>query len=465
MMVIMQKIHDATPPDAAQPRRSSAFDEHPTVISVRGTPPGPPTAPLSLGDLRALAKEAGADDVSAVSLDHPDLAEERPHALSAMPAARTFVSLVLRTLPDNIRSPKRSVANLEFQRAGHEVDEVARRISLALVQRGHAAMNPPMAFPMEMSEFPGRSWIVSHKRVAVAAQLGRMGLHRSVIHPRFGSFVLLGTVLTSAEIRERPAPLAFDPCVDCKLCVAACPVGAIEPDGAFRFSACYDHNYREFMTGFTDFVEEVVESKGKNDFRDRVPLNESVSMWQSLAYKPSYKAAYCIAVCPAGEDVLGPFVRSRAEHLKHVLRPLTDRVETVYAVQGSDAEAHVRKRFPHKRVRVIKSSLRPTDARSFFGAIPLTFQRGPARGWKATFHFDLTGEQAVQATVRIDDGSLEVEEGVLTGHADVTVRADGALWMDIVTKRRSPVFAVLARRLKIVGRRALLDRFAACFPR
>jgi hypothetical protein len=27
------------------------------------------------------------------------------------------------------------------------------------------------------------------------------------------------------------------------------------------------------------------------------------------------------------------------------------------------------------------------------------------------------------------------------------------------------VFAVLARRLTIVGRRALLDRFAACFPR
>lgn len=107
-----------------------------------------------------------------------------------------------------------------------------------------------MAFPMEMSEFPGRTWIVSHKRVAVAAQLGKMGLHRSVIHPRLGSFVLLGTVLTAAEAESAPAPLTFDPCISCKLCVAACPVGAIEPDGAFRFSACYDHNYREFMTGF-----------------------------------------------------------------------------------------------------------------------------------------------------------------------------------------------------------------------
>ena len=103
--------------------------------------------------------------------------------------------------------------------------------------------------------------------------------------------------------------------------------------------------------------------------------------------------------------------------------------------------------------------------RAFFRAIPLTFQRGPARGWKATFHFDLTGEQAVQATVRIADGTLEVEEGALVGEADVLVRTDGRLWLDIVNKRRSPVAAVILRRLKIEGDRALLDRFAACFPR
>jgi ferredoxin len=337
-------------------------------------------------------------------------------------------------------------------------------VAAALSAKGHRTINPAMAFPMEMEDFPGRSWIVSHKRVAVAAQLGRMGLHRSVIHPRFGSFVLLGTVITAAEVRGQPAALTYDPCVDCKLCVAACPVGAIEPEGGFRFSACYDHNYREFMTGFTDFVEEVVESGDRQEFRDRVPLGEAMSTWQSLAYKPSYKAAYCIAVCPAGEDVLGGFIDRRAEHLRTVMKPLTERDETVYVVAGSDAEAYVKKRFPHKRVRVVRSSLRPTDARAFFRAIPLTFQRGPATGWRATFHFDLTGTEAVRATVRIDDGALTVDDG-LVGDADITVRADGRLWMDIVTKRRNPVLAVITGRLKLKGDRALLDRFAACFPR
>jgi len=84
-----------------------------------------------------------------------------------------------------------------------------------------------MAFPMEMERFPERGWIVSHKRVAEAAGLGRMGIHRSIIHPKFGSFILLGTVLIAEDFNETSKPLEFNPCLECKLCVAACPVGAI----------------------------------------------------------------------------------------------------------------------------------------------------------------------------------------------------------------------------------------------
>ncbi len=441
--------------------------EHPALLAARARAAPLPPQPVTLERLRAWALEAGADDVGVVSLDHPDLAEERGPVLRAFPAAKSLVALVVRMHPENVRSPARSVANHEFHHAGEVVDAAARGLVTRLVAAGHRAMNPAMAFPMEMDDFPGRTWVVSHKRVAVAAQLGRMGLHRNVIHPRFGSFIVLGTVLTSAEPVGRLPALDFDPCVDCKLCVAACPVGAIEPDGAFRFSACLDHNYREFMTGFGDLLEDVVESRDKHELRERVGINESASMWQSLTYKANYKAAHCVAVCPAGDEVLGPFVADRPRFLAEVVRPLTERTEPVFVVRGSDAEAHVRRRFPHKPVRLVRSSLRAADAPGFFRALPLVFQRGPAKGWRATFHFELTGAAGVthRATARIDDGTLTVNASALDGVADVTVQGEAQAWLEVVTGKRNPVWQVLRRRLRLTGDRSLLDRFARCFPR
>lgn len=442
-------------------------EEHPAIAAarLRARPDAPQT--ISLEQVRAWALEAGADDVGVVELTHPELEEERAPVLRAFPATVSLISIVVRMHPENVRSPARSVANHEFHHAGEVVDDCARAVVARLVAAGHRAMNPAMAFPMEMDDFPGRTWVVSHKRVAVAAQLGRMGLHRNVIHPRFGSFIVLGTVLTSARVEDRLPRLAYDPCVDCKLCVAACPVGAIEPDGAFRFSACLDHNYREFMTGFGDVLEDVVESRDKHELRERLTISESASLWQSLTYKANYKAAHCVAVCPAGDDVLGPFVADRPKFLNEVLRPLTERSEPVYVVAGTDAEAHVRKRFPHKPVRLVRSSLRATTAKGFFRALPLVFQRGPAKGWRATFHFELTDAEGAthRATVKIDDGTLTLNASALEGQAHVTVRGEAQAWLDVVTGKCNPVWLVLRRKLHIVGDRSLLDRFAGCFPR
>ena len=78
--------------------------------------------------------------------------------------------------------------------------------------QGVRAMNPAMGFPMEMDRFPGgKIWVVSHKPVAVAAGLGHMGIHRNVIHPKFGNFILLGTVLIAAEATAYDQPIVVQP--------------------------------------------------------------------------------------------------------------------------------------------------------------------------------------------------------------------------------------------------------------
>jgi len=63
----------------------------------------------------------------------------------------------------------------------------------------------------------------SHRYGAVAAGVGRLGWSGNIITPQYGSAVHLGTVLTSAKFESDPL-LQENPCDQCKMCVASCPV-------------------------------------------------------------------------------------------------------------------------------------------------------------------------------------------------------------------------------------------------
>jgi hypothetical protein len=240
-------------------------------------------------------------------------------------------------------------------------------------------------------------------------------------------------------------------------------VGAIAPDGHFNFSACYTHNYREFMGGFTDWVEQIAARKDALDSRKKVSDPESGSMWHSLSFGANYKAAYCLAVCPAGEDVIGPYLTDRAGHLREVVRPLQEKEETVYVVAGSDAEKHVVRRFPLKTIKRVGNGLRPRSIQRFLGGLRLTFQPGKAASLNAVYHFTFTGKEPKEATVVIREGTLQVQDGH-HGEADLEVTADSETWLGFLAKERSLLWALLRRRIRIKGSPKLLVAFGKCFP-
>src|SRR2546430_16824095 len=202
--------------------------EHPTVMRFYQTHanhpvPVEPQLPLDAAWLRQLCLDCGADDAGLVEISRTALNDQREDILRAFPPTKTLLSFVCRMNREPIRSTARSVANLEFHHTGDHVNEVARKVVAALEAKGVRAVNPAMGFPMEIDRFPGgKIWVVSHKPVAVAAGLGHMGIHRNVSHPKFCNFILLGTVLIGAETTAYDQPISYNPCLECKPCVASC---------------------------------------------------------------------------------------------------------------------------------------------------------------------------------------------------------------------------------------------------
>ncbi len=69
--------------------------------------------------------------------------------------------------------------------------------------------------------------------------VGFYGKNTLLITRRHGSWVVLGTVVTDVEIEPSP-PLSLD-CGSCRLCVDACPTGALDDPGVLDSTRCLSY--------------------------------------------------------------------------------------------------------------------------------------------------------------------------------------------------------------------------------
>lgn len=396
-------------------------NQHPSIEKVLARMVDEPSLPDTVDSpwLRQLCMDCGADDVGFVSVDRPEMAAEKGNALRALPKAKTIIGFAIKMDEEPIRSEYRSLTNMEFHNSVDKAAEVGSKIAGALKKHGYSALYVNSAFPMEVEGTYDRMWILSHKLVAEAAGLGHIGHNRLVLHPEFGSYILLGSVLLDRDVTEQSQPTDYNPCIDCKLCVSACPTGAIYPDGGFNFSACYAHNYRHFLTNFNEWVENVADSGSKEEYRERYSKTETLGIWQSLAFKPDYSAAYCMSVCPAGENVLGPFLQDRKQYSDDVVKPLQDKKELIYVLPNSDAEESVPKNFPNKEIKRVNWSLKFDDPFSYLFDLTLTFQRRQAGKLSANYHVVFT-DFGFTATININKRKLDINFEQL-GEADATM--------------------------------------------
>ena len=128
------------------------LDDHPTFIKVGPDPaPAPPPTQLEAQWLRQVVLNDGSDDTDLVKIGRPGLAEECQFVAAISPSAPALISFVSRMNREPLRSPARSLANVEVHHASDRVNEIARRMAAELQSLRVRAANPALGFPMEIA--------------------------------------------------------------------------------------------------------------------------------------------------------------------------------------------------------------------------------------------------------------------------------------------------------------------------
>ena len=77
------------------------------------------------------------------------------------------------------------------------------------------------------------------REAAARAGVGFYGKNTMLITRRQGSWVVLGTLVTDVELEPTP-PLELD-CGECRLCIDACPTGALDDPGTLDATRCLSY--------------------------------------------------------------------------------------------------------------------------------------------------------------------------------------------------------------------------------
>ncbi|HJQ73884.1 MAG TPA: tRNA epoxyqueuosine(34) reductase QueG [Gaiellaceae bacterium] len=204
---------------------------------------------MTAGELEALGRELGLDAVGAAPAEpyaeterhirerrarglFADMRftmarpEESCHPESLLPGARTVVSAALCYWhPEPERPPGHGRLPRYTWFDGYEIlreklDELGRRLG-----GGYRVL-------VDANQHVDRE-------AAARSGVGFYGKNTLLITRRHGSWVVLGTLVTDVELEPTP-PLDLD-CGECRLCIDACPTGALDVPGTLDSTRCLSY--------------------------------------------------------------------------------------------------------------------------------------------------------------------------------------------------------------------------------
>jgi putative sterol carrier protein len=104
-----------------------------------------------------------------------------------------------------------------------------------------------------------------------------------------------------------------------------------------------------------------------------------------------------------------------------------------------------------------------SSVKEYFDTLPQRFVATAAKGVKAIYQFELSGDGGGTYHVTIDDGTMTVTEGAAE-KPSTTLKMTGADYVDMVNGKLSGTMAFMKGKLKVSGNVMLAQKMQAFLP-
>jgi epoxyqueuosine reductase QueG len=254
---------------------------------------------LSKEEIKEAALKYGADFAGVVNAESIPESVPPRKARDVLAGARSVIVFGVRMLSGSIQGPSFRVATTSNLAIYQEIDRIGYQLGRFLEENGYLAAVIPPYQPNEITrETRGMVGDLSLKHAAVGAGLGILGKNRLLLTPRWGPRVRLGAIVTDAPL-PADQPVAGEVCLDCQICIEACPVGAISLSGNLDTAKCIAHLSPYGLGSFIKYLSQMIAKppeEAQRLLRDPMFWN----LYQYLSLGIMWSCFKCVEACPVG---------------------------------------------------------------------------------------------------------------------------------------------------------------------
>jgi len=205
--------------------------------------------------------------------------ERRKNPKAMYPDVKSIISCIVNYYQGKLPEPEDDEGKISRYALGKDYHKVVKKMLIKLLK--FIKSIKPSA--------DGRAYVdtgaIMEKEIAAKSGLGWIGKNTLLVNPDYGSYLFLGEVLLNISLPEDEPIL--EGCKDCRMCIDACPTGALENERKLDASKCIAYFTIEHKGGISKNLKKLFGNwiYGCDICQDVCPYNKNPPITKISAFR------------------------------------------------------------------------------------------------------------------------------------------------------------------------------------